>query len=144
MKPVTIEVTRDVDAAPAQVWSVLADYARDREWREGVEMRQEPPGPAIAGATTFERLRFLGQEQTVVARIETVEPERRLTFRTIESDVPVRGERRVEATGDGRSRVTMRLHMDLEGLWALGATPVRLLFRRRLARDLDRLAALVA
>ena len=80
----------------------------------------------------------------MVARVETVDPGRSLTFRTVESHVPVRGERRVEATGDGRSRVTMRLDMELAGLWALGAAPVRLLFRRRVARDLERLAALVA
>lgn len=142
MGTVSFEVTRDVAATPAQVWSVLADYARDREWRAGVEMRQEPPGMAVAGAITHERLRLLGSEMRVVARLEEVEAGRRLTFCTVESDVPVRGERRVEPRGDG-SRVTMRLEMEPTGLWALFAAPLVSMFRRRFARDLDRLASLV-
>lgn len=142
MSNVTFEVTKDVAAPPARVWAVLADYARDREWRAGVEMTQDPPGRAVAGALTHERLRLFGAEMRVVARVEEVEDGRRLTFRAIESDVPVTGERRVEPHGDG-SRVHVRLDMQPSGLWALFAAPLGAMFRRRFARDLDRLAALV-
>lgn len=106
-------------------------------------MRQEPPGAAVAGAMTYEQLRFLGSEMRVVARIEEVEPGRRLRFATVESDVPVRGERLVEARGDGGSRVTVRLEMEPTGLWALLRRPLAALFQRRFAKDLERLAALV-
>lgn len=142
MGTVSFEVARDVAAPPARVWAVLADYARDREWRAGVEMRQEPPGMAIAGAITHERVRLFGSEMRVVARVEEVEAGRRLTFRTLESDVPVRGERRVEPRGEG-SRVTVRLEMEPTGLWALFGGPMAAMFRRRFAHDLDRLATLV-
>jgi hypothetical protein len=56
----------------------------------------------------------------------------------------VRGERRVEPQGDGTTRVTFLLEMWPSGLWALLAGPIGFLFRRRVERDLDRLAALVA
>ena len=144
MRTVTIEVSRDVDAPAQDAWAVFADYARDHEWREGVQMRQEPEGLAVPGAMTYERLVLLGSESRVVARIEEVEPGRRLSFRAIESDVPVRGERRVETKSEGKSRVTLRLEMSPSGLWAVIARPVTFFFRRRVARDLDRLAALVA
>lgn len=142
MNPVSFEVTRQLAAPPSEVWAVIADYARDHEWRAGVQMRQEPPGMAVPGATTHERLQLLGAEMRVVARVEEVEPGRRLSFRTLQSDVPVRGERRVEASADG-SVVTVRIEMEPRGLWALIGTPLAALFRRRFARDLERLALLV-
>lgn len=143
MSTVTFEVSKQIAAPAARVWAVVADYARDREWRRGVEMRQEPPGMAAQGALTYERLRLLGSDQHVVARLEEVEPGHRLTFRSIESDVPVRGERRVEARGDGGSCVTVRLEMEPSGLWALLQKPLAALFRWRFAQDLERLAKLV-
>ncbi len=137
------EVTQVVEAPSSAVWSVLADYARDGEWRAGVSMRQEPPGMAIAGAVTHERVRLLGIEMRVVARVEEVDAGRRLTFRTVESDVPVHGERRVDPVGANRSQVTVRLAMEPVGVWAWFKKPLTALFRRRFARDLQRLAALV-
>lgn len=143
MSVVSFEITKDLAASPPEVWSVLADYSRDREWRAGVEMRQEPPGLAAPGALTYERLQFLGSEKQVVARVEEVEAGRRLTFRTLQSDVPVWGERCVEPHGEHGSRVTVRLRMMPKGAWAWFARPLAFLFRRRFERDLERLAALL-
>jgi hypothetical protein len=142
MSTVSFEVFQRIAASPAAVWSVLGNYERDHEWREGVQMRQEPPGMAAAGATTFERLRLWGSDMRVVARLEEVEPGRRLTFRTLESDVPVYGERKVEPDGQG-SRVTVRIEMTPTGLWSLLRHPLRSMFRRRFIADLARLANLV-
>lgn len=131
-------------ASPEHVWSVLADYGRDHEWRAGVEMRQEPLGLASPGALTYERLRFLGSVKRVVARIEEVKPGVCLRFRSIESDVPLCGERRVEPWGTNGSRVTVRVEMAPTGVWKLFAKPMASLFKRRFAKDLERLAKLVA
>lgn len=143
MSAVKLEVSQQIAAPAARVWAVVANYARDRDWRRGVEIRQEPPGMAVAGALTYERLRLFGSDKQVVARLEEVEPGHRLTFRTIEGDVAVRGERRVEARGDGESCVTVRLEMEPTGLWSLLQKPLVALFRRRFAQDLERLAKLV-
>lgn len=138
-----IVVQKSLPVSPERIWAVLGNYARDREWRSGVEMRQEPPGMAIQGAMTYETLRFLGRTMSVVARLEEVEPGKRLVFQTVESDVPVRGERRVEPLDDGKSLVTLKLSLRPAGLWAIFAAPMAQLLRRRVARDLDSLAALV-
>lgn len=143
MAAVAFEVSRDIDASPERVWALLADYGRDREWRAGVDMRQEPPGLAVAGALTYERLRFLGTDKRVVARLEQVEPGRRLTFRTLESDVPVRGERRVDPRGSHGSRVTLRIELSPSGLWSLLRKPLGALLQKRFQRDLDRLALVI-
>lgn len=142
MRSVSFEVSQCVAASPAAVWSVLGNYERDHEWREGVEMRQEPPGMAVAGATTFERLKLWGSDMRVVARLEEVEPGRRLTFRTSESDVPVYGERKVEPHAQG-SKITVRIEMSPSGIWSLLRRPLSAMFRRRFVSDLARLANLV-
>lgn len=136
-------VTKDVSAPSSAVWSVLADYARDRDWREGVIMRQDPPGLATEGALTYEELRMFGMRKQIVARVEEVEPGRRLRFRTLKSDVPVTGERLVEPLGEGGSRVTVRIDMAPTGIWAVFRKPLAGMMRRRFADDLERLAALV-
>lgn len=136
-----ISVSKRIHASQQTVWAVLANYARDSEWRQGVEMRQEPPGMAVTGALTYEQLRFLGQTMRVVARIEEVEPGKRLVFQTIESDVPVRGERRVEALDDETTLVAVNLSLRPSGVWALFAAPLAALLKRRFTRDLETLAA---
>jgi len=43
------QLSVDLDAPPAAVWSVIADYRRDPEWREGVRMTVEPAGAVVDG-----------------------------------------------------------------------------------------------
>ena len=139
---ICFEVSREIAAPVHAVWLVIADYARDHEWREGVHMRQEPPGLARAGAITHEQLRMLGSVHRVSARLEEVIDQRRIVFRTIESDVPVHGVRALEPTRDG-VRVTVRITMSPRGAWRLVARPMAAMLRRRFERDLARLASLV-
>jgi hypothetical protein len=70
-------LTIDVAAPPASVWSVIADYTRDPEWRAGVRMTVEPPGLVRNGSVTTEDLRMLGSWHRTKARICEVEPGRR-------------------------------------------------------------------
>lgn len=142
MDAISFEVKRTFAAPPEALWAVIGDYARDGEWREGVQMRQEPPGMAVQGATTYEQLRFLGQTHVVVATLESVEPGRAIVFRTTESDVPTHGERRIEPTRDGCT-VTVRIALTPTGVWRVVAHPMAALLRRRFERDLERLATLV-
>ena len=133
----------DVDVAPEVAWSVIADYARDAEWRDGVAMEHEPAGLVREGTRTRERLRAFGAEHVVVATIHDVEPGRSFAFRSLEAEMPVRGTRRVEPRPGG-ARIEVALEVELRGAYALFAAPFGYLFRRRLARDLERLSALLS
>lgn len=134
------QLSIDLDASPAAVWSVIADYSRDPEWREGVRMRVEPVGLVRDGTITHEQLRMFGSWQPTVARIRDVEPGR--TFRFVSEDGKVDGTRTIEPTPQG-SRLTVRLRVSVPGALALFAPLLGWLFRRRVRRDLLRVRRLV-
>lgn len=133
------ELSIDLAASPAAVWAVIADYERDPDWREGVRMAVEPRGEVRDGTTTREQLRLLGSWHHTTARIRDVEPGRR--FRFVSEDGRIDGTRTVETAGAG-SRLTVRLRVEVAGVMALLAPLLGWLFRRRVRRDLTRLAAL--
>jgi len=135
------QLSVDLDAPPAAVWSVIADYRRDPEWREGVRMTVEPAGAVVDGSTTREQLRMLGSWQQTTARIRDVEPGR--GFRFVSEDGRVEGTRTIEPTTRG-SRVTVALRVALPRVLAPFAGVIGWMFRRRVRRDLARLRRLVS
>ncbi len=135
------QLSIDLDASPDVVWSVIADYARDPEWREGVRMAVEPNGPVGDGTVTREQLRMFGRWHATTARIRDVEPGR--TFRFVSEDGKVEGTRTIERTPRG-SRVTVQLRVWVSPASKLLARLLGWTFRRRVRRDLARLRRLVA
>ena len=136
--------TLDIDAPAAVVWAVLADYARDAEWRaDVVEMWPEPSGPAAVGTVTHEVMRVGGRTYRNDGVIERVEPGRRLEWRTT-AGADAHGARTVEPRGEGRCRVTMELHVVPRGVNRLLAPVLRPMLAKGLRRDLQALAALAA
>jgi uncharacterized protein YndB with AHSA1/START domain len=72
-----------IDAPPAQVWKVLADYARDGEWRAGVEqMTPVPLGPVESGTFTHERIRVARRVLRNHGEVVRVIAGRRFEWRT--------------------------------------------------------------
>lgn len=140
-----IEATARVEIdRPAQdVWAVLADYARDPEWRGGVlEMTPSPAGPVAPGTTTRERMRFAGRELRNDGEVVEVGPGLRFAWRTTEG-ADADGARAVVPLGDGRCRVELLLRVRPHGAERLTAPLAALLLRRTLRADARRLRALV-
>ncbi len=134
--------TLEIDAPADAVWAVLADYARDPEWREDVsEMRPEPPGLAQVGTVTHEVMKVGGRTYRNVGLVEQVQPGRRLAWRTTDG-ADARGSRTVESLSGGRCRVTMELHVRPHGLNRLLAPVLRPMLVKGLRRDLQALASL--
>ena len=53
--PIVTEGRAVIDAPAQAAWAVLADYANDPLWRQGVDrMEQTPPGEALDGAQVVE------------------------------------------------------------------------------------------
>jgi hypothetical protein len=136
---VQIEIDRPAD----EVWAVVADYARDAEWRREVtSMVPEPAGAAAIGTRTHETGRMLGSP------FETdgvVVDARHHWFRWTASGDGSRAEgtRAVEAIGPSRCRVVLGYDVGLTGgMRALN--PVFVASFRRAARgNLRRLRTLV-
>lgn len=81
--PITASSTIRINAPASEVWSVVADYSRDAEWRVGVvSMTSEPRGPVSVGTTTTEQFRMLGQRMTNLGLVDSVSPGEQFHWRT--------------------------------------------------------------
>jgi hypothetical protein len=134
----THELTMDLPVPADVVWNVVADYARDPDWRRGVRMRHEPVGLVRDGTRTFEDLKFLGSTHRTLARIDQVIPGHAFRFRS--EDGTVQGYRRVETTAAG-----CRIVLGISVTVPVGpmAPIVGWLYRREVRGNLRRLAGLV-
>jgi Polyketide cyclase / dehydrase and lipid transport len=61
-RPIHVEESVTVARSPDVVWSVVADYGRDVEWRKGLtDMTPDPPGPPEVGTKVHEVLKTGGR-----------------------------------------------------------------------------------
>jgi uncharacterized membrane protein len=132
----------DVECPAQEVWTVLADYGRDPQWRAGVlSMRAVPPGCAAVGTATVEVMRFAGRTLHNNAEIISVGPGTQLAWRTT-SGVDAQGVRIVQPRGPQRCQVQLRTRVQPHGLSRALAPLVRLVLQRRITGDARRLRSL--
>lgn len=132
MSTITITETIDVDRPADDAWRVVADYARDTEWRTGVvAMTPTPAGLVRRGTTTAEELRLAGRSHHTTGVVTAVDPGRTFSWRTTDG-ADASGRRTVTPLGDGRCRVELHLAVRLHGAERL----LRPLFARMLRRNL--------
>ncbi|GAA4973274.1 SRPBCC family protein [Pseudonocardia tropica] len=143
MTHIVLSAETTVSAPADAVWAVLADYARDPQWRRGVRsMVPTPAGPVRTGTTTREVLRAAGRTTHNDGVVTEVAPGRRFTWRTT-AGVEAEGARDVEPLPGGTCRVRLELRVRPPGLLRLAPGPLRRLLARGLRGDLTRLRALV-
>lgn len=132
----------DIDRPAQDVWALLADYGRDPQWRAGVlSMTASPPGPAAAGTTTAEVMRFAGRTLRNDAEIVSVGPGYELAWRTT-SGIDANGVRVVEPRDPRRCRVRLATRVRPHGFDLVVAPLARLLLQRRITGDGRRLRSL--
>ena len=143
MTTIEMQATAEIDRPAAEVWQVLADYARDPEWRTGVRsMVPTPPGEAQVGTTTTEVLRLGGRTWRNDGEVTAVDAGRRFTWRTtVGADAD--GARAVSPTSDGSCLVSLELRVRPHGAERLMAPLLRRMLQKNLHRDLSRLRELV-
>lgn len=139
-----IDLTRDIHIAQpaAAVWSVMADYSRDPEWRTGVTaMVPSPPGPVQPGTTTAETIRLGGKTWHNDGEVTEVVPGQSFSWRTT-TGADAHGSRSVEPLGARDCRVRLELHVRPRGFERVLAPMLRRMLDRNLRGDLERLAAI--
>jgi hypothetical protein len=131
--------------SPAErAWAVIADYARDPEWRTGVtSMVPTPSGPVQTGTTTVELLRLAGKTWRNEGVVTAVDPGRAFRWRTT-GGARANGSRSVEPLDAGACRVRLELNVAPQGIERLAAPVLARMLRRNLRRDLAQLSELVA
>ncbi|MBI5089918.1 MAG: SRPBCC family protein [Actinobacteria bacterium] len=140
-----ITVIHEIEiAAPADVaWRVVADYARDVEWRAGViSMEPTQAGLVHVGTITAEQMKVAGRTYRNDGEVFTVEPGSRFEWRTTSGAI-ARGCREVVPVDRGRCRVHLELHVTPTGLNRLLAPMLQRMLGRGLAGDLQRLCTVV-
>jgi uncharacterized protein YndB with AHSA1/START domain len=143
MSTITLIHETDIDAPAALAWRVVADYARDVEWRDGVlRMVPTPPGPVQVGTTTAEEMRVAGKTYRNNGEVVAVEPGSRFEWRTTAGAV-AHGSRQVTSIAPRRCQVHLELHVTPTGLNRLFAPMLKKLLDKQLAGDVERLRDLV-
>lgn len=132
----------EVDRPADDVWRVVADYARDPDWRAGVvTMAPSTVGPVVVGTTTAEELRMAGRSWHNTGLVTAVEPGRRFSWRTT-SGVVASGGRTVVPLPGGRCRVELRVSVTPAGAQRLLRPLLAGMLRRGLSADAARLRVL--
>jgi hypothetical protein len=143
MSTITLIHETDIDAPAALAWRVVADYARDVEWRDGVlRMVPTPPGPAQVGTTTSEEMKVAGKTYRNDGEVVAVEPGCRFEWRTTAGAV-AHGSRQVTPIDPGRCRVRLELHVTPTGFNRVLAPMLKKVLAKGLAGDVERLRDLV-
>jgi hypothetical protein len=143
MSAITLIHETDVDAPAALAWRVVADYARDVEWRTGVlRMVPSPMGLVQVGTTTAEEMKVAGRTYRNNGEVVAVEPGSRFEWRTTAGAV-AHGSRQVIPIDPGRCRVQLQLHVTPTGLNRLFAPMLKNVLAKGLAGDVERLRDLV-
>jgi uncharacterized membrane protein len=133
----------EIDAPPAMVWSIAADYGRDPQWRRGVStMAPTPAGLVRPGTTTAEVLRLGGRTYRSAGVVTEVDEGRRFAWHTT-SGASARGSRAVRPMPGGGTEVELQLEVDVIGAQVLMKPLLKRLLGNNLTGDVERLRDLV-
>jgi len=138
----------DIDRPAAEVWSVIADFARNTEWQGGMKACSWTTDPPIAVGSRYDQeAAFLGR--TIRTSFEVVELDesddgrRSVTIDTVEGTFPITVTRTVEPLGHDRCRVSAHVRGTPDGLMGLLSPVMRPMVRRSVSGDYDRLKRLL-
>src|SRR4051812_1463846 len=98
----TTDVEIQIDRDPADVWAVVSDYDRDRQWRKGiVEMTPDGPGAPRVGTRVREVLHLAGRDYVTNSTVTETGPGMSYRFAGAGTSGQVRGGRSVRPAADG-------------------------------------------
>lgn len=128
-----------IDRPVGEVYALIATPANDVLWREGLpKMSADQPGPVQDGMITTDVLTFLGTVHTTSCVVSQVREGLSYQFRSVEGANVVRGSRLTVAEGGG-TRFVSTLELGLTGALRLASPLLKLLYRRRLGREMAQL-----
>ncbi|HTI35709.1 MAG TPA: SRPBCC family protein, partial [Miltoncostaea sp.] len=124
-----------------RVFAVVTDPLRRAEWQENTsDVRMVSDGPVAVGTRWTEEQKGVGH---VDAQVTGLEPTRMYAEQGDSSS----GTGRVTVTfapdGDGATRVTMEVELNLKGLKKAFEPAIAPMVRSQMPKDLDRLSALL-
>ncbi|XWW44545.1 SRPBCC family protein [Fibrella sp. USSR17] len=140
---ITINVTELINRPVAEVFALAGNLENDLLWRTNLSRRQTTPGQPYVGMTFQEAMNYQGSYFTITAVIESIEPNRRLTFRTVNTATNMQGQRLFEEVAPNQTRFTYELTIEPTGLYKLLPALTYELFSQQILRDLLTLKRIV-
>ncbi len=124
----------EVDRPAAEVFAYVTDPSTFVEWQQGVvDGHLDTPGAPSVGAICRMTRRIGGTNRTSTSRLTCYDPPRQWAIEGLDGPIRAQVEVRVEAVGEGRSRVTISVDFTGHGI---GALLVPLVIRRQAAREM--------
>jgi hypothetical protein len=128
---------------PEDVFAFATAWPNYQKWQEGVdESTQTSPGPNAAGTTFRHVSRFMGRRVEVTGQVDEYEPGRSFGYQITSGNFRYGGRQTFEPR-DGGTDATYTFDAELTGFMMLGQPLLRWVAERRIARDYDRLKALL-
>jgi uncharacterized protein YndB with AHSA1/START domain len=138
-----IEHSVEIDKPPVDVFAVLTDPTRLREWQGTVlEARHESEGPLRAGSRVHEVRSFLGRRIESTVEIVEVEAPSRFVLRSSAGPVTFHIEQTVAPTAAG-SMVRIVMEGEARGMLGMAARVAVKAADKQLRTDLKSLKALL-
>ncbi len=128
---------------PDDVFAFATAWPNYQKWQEGVdESTQTSLGPNGVGTTFRHVSRFMGRRIQVTGQVVEYKPGRSFGYRITSGNFRYGGRQAFEAR-DGGTDATYIFDAELAGLMKLAQPLMRWVAERRIARDYDRLKALM-
>ena len=141
---VHVEESVTIGRPSAEVWSAVADYSLDRQWRNGLtDMTPDPPGGPEVGTKVHEVVRNGGRDYVADSVVTDVDPGVSYRFEGSGTIGGLKGGRRVEPDGGQASVFTYTIELEPQGAMRLLRPVLGSIVRSGLRRDLQALKALL-
>ena len=140
---VKIEQSVVIDRPIEEVFAFVTDIEKFSQWSaELVEARKTSEGPVGVGTTFSGVVQLLGRRMHNTHEVTEYEPNRKLSFRTITSPVPMEAEVRFESI-DNHTTVTTVAEVQPGGFFRLAAPIFRRMVNRQYETNLANLKDLL-
>ncbi len=134
----------EINRAPLDVWTAIADCSFDPKWREGLsEMARDHAGGPAVGTKVHEVVRSSGRTDMVDAVVTDLNPGVSYRFSGSGTIGGLSGARTVQPNGSSGAVFTYEIELEPKGGTRLLRPVLGPMVRSRLKKDLIRLKALL-
>ena len=117
---IEVESSVLIDQPIDKVFEFVTTPENDATWYIGIESRDHTPDePAGVGSTSQSDIRFMGVPMTVTWEVVGYDAPNKIEVKTIEGRVSVEAEYNFEAVAEGQTKVMVRGHADVGGVFSL-------------------------